>query len=145
MPSHEHGCRCACYDAGHAAGLEKHGPKCDVARRRGRSEEALAAEQMRAMRDGCEICHGSQGGVQGNENRLDDGTIVCDYCHAFWLKAHAAGVAQEREACHMPIEEAIAALMHLVSKFKVGSVDRIMCESARTRLAALRARETPNG
>lgn len=31
--------------------------------------------------DDCEICHGSKGGVHGNENVID-GKVVCDYCHA---------------------------------------------------------------
>ena len=30
--------------------------------------------------DNCQICHGSKGGVKGNENVIN-GVIVCDYCH----------------------------------------------------------------
>lgn len=77
------------------AARESHGPKCDVARRRGRAEEALAMEQMRMMRDGCEVCDGAQGGVPGNENRIE-GRVVCDYCHAFYLKGVEAGRREER-------------------------------------------------
>lgn len=29
----------------------------------------------------CEICHGTKGGVPGNENIID-GKVICDYCHA---------------------------------------------------------------
>lgn len=30
--------------------------------------------------DNCEICHGTKGGVEGNENVIN-GVVVCDYCH----------------------------------------------------------------
>ena len=32
-------------------------------------------------KDNCEICHGEQGGVRGNENVVD-GKLICDYCHS---------------------------------------------------------------
>lgn len=32
--------------------------------------------------DSCSRCHGAKGGVPGNENRMEDGTLLCDYCHA---------------------------------------------------------------
>lgn len=31
--------------------------------------------------DNCSKCKGSKGGLPGNENVLEDGTVVCDYCH----------------------------------------------------------------
>lgn len=31
--------------------------------------------------DNCQICHGRQGGVKGNENVIN-GVVMCDYCHA---------------------------------------------------------------
>lgn len=31
--------------------------------------------------DNCEVCHGANGGVRGNE-QLVDGKVMCDYCHA---------------------------------------------------------------
>lgn len=31
--------------------------------------------------DNCEICHGDNGGVRGNENIID-GIVTCDYCHS---------------------------------------------------------------
>jgi len=33
-------------------------------------------------KDKCEFCHGRRGGVPGNENVLEDGRCICDYCHA---------------------------------------------------------------
>ena len=40
--------------------------------------------------DNCEICHGKQGGVRGNENvcTLVTGkeVVMCDYCHSDWPK-----------------------------------------------------------
>jgi hypothetical protein len=36
-------------------------------------------------KDNCQMCHGMSGGVRGNEIRLPDGMIVCDYCHAKML------------------------------------------------------------
>lgn len=38
------------------------------------------------LRDRCEICAGSQGGIRGNENRVD-GVLMCDYCSA-WHRRH---------------------------------------------------------
>lgn len=32
-------------------------------------------------RDACSVCHGSKGGVPGNENIIE-GVTMCDYCHA---------------------------------------------------------------
>lgn len=29
--------------------------------------------------DNCEVCHGKQGGVKGNENVMD-GKVMCDFC-----------------------------------------------------------------
>ena len=37
------------------------------------------------LRDRCERCHGTKGGVWGNEC-LVGGEILCDYCHAFDLE-----------------------------------------------------------
>jgi hypothetical protein len=34
--------------------------------------------------DRCEICHGENGGVPGNEN-IVRGRIMCDYCHARFM------------------------------------------------------------
>lgn len=31
--------------------------------------------------DNCEVCKGTNGGVRGNENIVDD-VVMCDYCHA---------------------------------------------------------------
>ena len=31
--------------------------------------------------DKCEVCHGTKGGLPGNENHVN-GLIMCDYCHA---------------------------------------------------------------
>lgn len=45
---------------------------------------AGCAERMRkaaGVYDRCEVCHGMEGGIPGNENVVD-GKIVCDYCHA---------------------------------------------------------------
>jgi hypothetical protein len=30
--------------------------------------------------DNCQVCHGDNGGVKGNENIID-GIVMCDYCH----------------------------------------------------------------
>ena len=35
---------------------------------------------MTDEKDNCQICHGANGGVKGNENVIN-GVIVCDYCH----------------------------------------------------------------
>jgi hypothetical protein len=40
-------------------------------------------------RDECEVCHGANDGVWGNENIIG-GKIVCDYCHSRMM---------EREKC----------------------------------------------
>jgi ribA/ribD-fused uncharacterized protein len=37
------------------------------------------------MRDNCQVCLGTRGGVRGNENVID-GVITCDYCHADQLE-----------------------------------------------------------
>ncbi len=37
------------------------------------------------VKDKCEICKGERGGIPGNEN-IVKGTIICDYCHADYLK-----------------------------------------------------------
>jgi hypothetical protein len=42
---------------------------------------AANPKKAKEMRDGCEVCGGTRGGVPGNENRID-GKRVCDYCHA---------------------------------------------------------------
>lgn len=46
------------------------------------------------LRDNCEVCHGKQGGVRGNENVLTlmDGSevVMCDYCHSDWTKDDAS-------------------------------------------------------
>lgn len=47
-------------------------------------------------RDNCEICHGSKGGVKGNENVVD-GKIICDYCHAEQLAPAVSQPATERK------------------------------------------------
>lgn len=38
--------------------------------------------------DDCEVCHGTKGGVPGNEN-IVDGKVICDYCHAEHLTSKA--------------------------------------------------------
>lgn len=38
--------------------------------------------------DDCEVCHGTKGGVRGNEN-IVDGKVICDYCHAEHLTSKA--------------------------------------------------------
>lgn len=43
--------------------------------------EWLLEQYPEPVRDGCEICHGEQGGVPGNENRVN-GLVLCDFCHA---------------------------------------------------------------
>lgn len=35
--------------------------------------------------DNCQICHGDNGGVKGNENIID-GIVMCDYCHIDRMK-----------------------------------------------------------
>lgn len=37
------------------------------------------------LRDHCEICHGTRGGVRGNENRIEK-KVMCDYCHVDYLQ-----------------------------------------------------------
>lgn len=32
--------------------------------------------------DDCSRCHGMRGGVKGNENIADDGSLICDHCEA---------------------------------------------------------------
>lgn len=34
----------------------------------------------------CRVCSGQRGGVQGNDN-IVDGVVLCDYCHADYLRA----------------------------------------------------------
>jgi hypothetical protein len=42
-------------------------------------------------KDKCEQCHGKKGGVPGNENVMEDGTILCDYCTVErWAKEQKA-------------------------------------------------------
>jgi len=43
-------------------------------------EAILNAPQPTGIRDNCEVCKGSKGGVKGNENIIN-GKLVCDYCH----------------------------------------------------------------
>lgn len=38
-------------------------------------------EELPEIRDACEVCNGRNGGVPGNENRIN-GVVTCDYCHA---------------------------------------------------------------
>jgi hypothetical protein len=45
--------------------------------------------RSKATRDNCEVCHGTQGGVPGNENRIN-GIVMCDYCHAEWMEQRDA-------------------------------------------------------
>lgn len=40
-----------------------------------------AAEAAAKKVDRCWICHGTRGGVPGNENWVD-GILMCDYCHS---------------------------------------------------------------
>jgi len=47
-------------------------------------EELLAPEPEL---DACTVCHGSKGGVPGNEN-IVDGVVMCDFCRMDWLKTH---------------------------------------------------------
>lgn len=50
-----------------------------------RKRKALRMGQDFGQRpDNCSICHGSKGGVRGNEN-IVDGVVMCDYCHAATL------------------------------------------------------------
>ena len=35
-------------------------------------------------KDDCQVCHGENGGVKGNENILD-GVVMCDVCTAGWM------------------------------------------------------------
>lgn len=35
--------------------------------------------QQPLPKDRCEVCHGTRGGVPGNENIID-GKVMCDYC-----------------------------------------------------------------
>jgi hypothetical protein len=44
-----------------------------------KSAEEKAARGARWVLDKCENCHGSRGGVPGNEN-IVNGKILCDYC-----------------------------------------------------------------
>jgi hypothetical protein len=61
----------------HWADLPHPGENADTERARSNDPESVAAPQ----RDNCELCHGTRGGVPGNENRVD-GKVICDYCHA---------------------------------------------------------------
>lgn len=38
-------------------------------------------EQAKVEQDDCQVCHGANGGVKGNENVVA-GVVMCDYCHA---------------------------------------------------------------
>ena len=40
--------------------------------------------------DNCELCHGTKGGVRGNEN-IKDGVVMCDYCSSQWDKKYDKG------------------------------------------------------
>jgi hypothetical protein len=37
------------------------------------------------LADNCQVCHGKNGGVRGNENREND-IIMCDYCSAHYTR-----------------------------------------------------------
>lgn len=41
----------------------------------------LCRKNVYFRQDDCERCHGTKGGVRGNENIVNQQTI-CDYCHA---------------------------------------------------------------
>lgn len=45
------------------------------------TDQKYARLALLRAKDRCEICHGSKGGVLGNENILE-GKRVCDYCHS---------------------------------------------------------------
>lgn len=52
------------------------------------------------LSDRCEVCHGQNGGVRGNENILIvDGreVVACDYCHA---ARSISGTVPEEERNH---------------------------------------------
>jgi hypothetical protein len=46
------------------------------------AQELEEIRQWRASLDSCSRCHGLRGGVRGNENKMADGTLLCDYCSA---------------------------------------------------------------
>jgi hypothetical protein len=46
---------------------------------------SVAEYLWKLLPDKCEVCHGDEGGVRGNENILD-GILMCDYCHVKALK-----------------------------------------------------------
>ena len=45
-----------------------------------RLKETLHHELPDKYPDNCQVCHGENGGVKGNENIID-GIVMCDYCH----------------------------------------------------------------
>ena len=76
------------------------------------SDEAVqeliaAADRARGgkAQDDCEVCHGTKGGVPGNEN-IVDGKVICDYCHA----EHLTSKAQEPDRRQVMEQEANAAI-----------------------------------
>ncbi len=47
------------------------------------------------LKDNCQVCKGSKGGVRGNENVID-GVVMCDYCHSDTMRKEALERAAER-------------------------------------------------
>lgn len=45
-------------------------------------------DRLARVRGGCQVCHGRNGGVAGNEN-IVDGVVMCDYCHAEYNRQKA--------------------------------------------------------
>ena len=54
----------------------------------------MGLKRIKKIKDKCEICHGNEGGVPGNENihyvSVDNkhktySVIVCDYCSSKWF------------------------------------------------------------
>ena len=46
--------------------------------------QVLTKTKMIKEHDNCYICHGSRGGVKGNENIIDN-IVLCDYCMVDYL------------------------------------------------------------
>jgi hypothetical protein len=74
-------------EAGHYAMMyAQDGPVKVSLRERVRGTPTLPLEGK--AQDDCEVCHGTKGGVRGNEN-IVDGKVICDYCHAEHLTSKA--------------------------------------------------------
>lgn len=64
--------------------------------------------------DNCQLCYGQSGGVPGNENRLPNGLVVCDYC---WSKISAEPVAMQFDE-RLQYEERILAVEMRAERLK---------------------------